>query len=181
MLAGAITPDLIRNPFIESKLGGKISTGLKCLQCIWLLSFGIGAPHRGAAVCIVHVYWEHMRLKQRHMTQQTPTHPALFGSAPFLCSRSCPGFNSLHSSTHRQPRSLRLKLVALWEKKKKMEHYQKFLTKQFLKKDLAARIVKLKGTVSLKSSCTSQGSLCNFGNSFQKKLGHGNGRGTWAV
>lgn len=62
-----------------------------------------------------------------------------------------------------------------------MEHYQKFLTKQFLKKDLAARIVKLKGTGSLKSSCTSQGSLCNLGNSFQKKLGHGNGRGTWAV
>lgn len=64
---------------------------------------------------------------------------------------------------------------------KKPVHYQKFLTKQFLQKDLGARIVKLKGTVSLKSSCTGPASFCNLGNSFQKELGHSNGRRTWAV
>lgn len=68
-----------------------------------------------------------------------------------------------------------------WGGNKKPVHYQKFLTKQFLQKDLGARIVKLKGTVSLKSSCTGPASFRNLGNSFQKELGHSNGRRTWAV
>lgn len=52
---------------------------------------------------------------------------------------------------------------------KKTEHYQKFLTKHFLEQNSAARIVKLKGTVSFKSSCTSPGSFCNLGNTVFKR------------
>lgn len=115
-----------------------------------------------------------------------------FKNVLLLClkkKRNCQDFNSPPGLTLHWPQSLKscgggrkvCVCVVGGGLDKKPVHYQKFLTKQFLQKDLGARIVKLKGTVSLKSSCTGPAFFCNLGNSFQKELGHSNGRRTRAV
>lgn len=92
-------------------------------------------------------------------------------SCPFwevLClwRRSCLCFMSPPGQTLHQSKADGWNLQRCGQK---TEHYQKFLTKHFLEQDLAARIVKLKGTVSLKSSCTSPSSFCNWGNTVFKR------------